>query len=414
MRFLIIATIWLILDIYCFQALKTSLQGFNHSSRNIAYTIYWLFDILLISTILYLQYSGKIDNGQTKTFSFLFGLMILSIAPKIVITPILLIEDITRTLHFIINKTVLLFSDKNSTVDFSGRRKIVSQIGIGIASIPFLGLIYGILKGKYNYKIHQVKLYFDDLPKSFEGFKITQLSDIHSGSFTDKIAVEKGILLANQQKSDLIVFTGDLVNNRADEMDEWIDSFKKLEAPYGKYSILGNHDYGDYIKWDSDAKKEQNLDRLKEIHKEIGFDLLLNSNRKIKKNGEEFSLVGIENWGLRGFHQYGDLDKALKGVNEKDFKILLSHDPSHWEEVTLKHHQHIHLTLSGHTHGMQFGIEIPGFIKWSPIKYIYKQWAGAYRKNGKYIYVNRGFGFLGYPGRVGIMPEITVISLHQK
>ena len=414
MRFIIIATIWLILDIYCFQALKTSLQGINHSSRNTAYTIYWLFDILLISTILYLQYSGKIDNGQTKTFSFLFGLMILSIAPKIVITPILLIEDITRTLHFIINKTVLLFSDKNSTVDFSSRRKIVSQISLGIASIPFLGLIYGILKGKYNYKIHQVKLYFDDLPKSFEGFKITQLSDIHSGSFTDKTAVEKGILLANQQKSDLIVFTGDLVNNRADEMDEWIDSFKKLEAPYGKYSILGNHDYGDYIKWDSDAKKEQNLNRLKEIHKEIGFDLLLNSNRKIKKNGEEFSLVGVENWGLRGFHQYGDLDQALKGGDEKDFKILLSHDPSHWEEVTLKHDQHIHLTLSGHTHGMQFGIEIPGFIKWSPIKYIYKQWAGAYRKNGKYIYVNRGFGFLGYPGRVGIMPEITVISLHQK
>jgi predicted MPP superfamily phosphohydrolase len=414
MRFLIIALIWLIIDVYCFQAIKTSFQNINHTPRNIIFMVYWLFDILLITTILYLHYSGKIENGPSKSFSILFGLMVVSIAPKLVITPILLIEDITRILFYVINKVTFLFSEKSTPVDFYSRRKIVSQIGLGIASIPFLGLIYGIFKGKYNYKIHHVKLYFDDLPISFEGFKITQLSDIHSGSFTDKEAVEKGIHLANQQKSDLIVFTGDLVNNKAEEMDEWIESFLKLEAPYGKYSILGNHDYGDYIKWESEEEKEQNLNRLKEIHKEIGFDLLLNSNRKIKKGSDEFSLVGVENWGLRGFHQYGDLNKALIGLNEQDFKILLSHDPSHWEEVTLKHKQHIHLTLSGHTHGMQFGIEIPGFIKWSPIKYIYKQWAGAYRKNGKYIYVNRGFGFLGYPGRVGIMPEITVIQLHQK
>lgn len=414
MRFLIITSIWFVLDIYCFQALKTSLQGINQTPKTIAYLTYWIFDILLISTILLLQFSGKIDNGPTKSFSILFGLMILSIAPKIVITPILLIEDLTRIVIYLTNKTYTLFTQKNTVVDFYSRRKIVSQIGIGIAAIPFLGLIYGILKGKYNYKIHHVKLYFDDLPKAFEGFKITQLSDIHSGSFTDKDAVEKGISLANNQGSDLIVFTGDLVNNKAEEMDEWIESFKKLEAPYGKFSILGNHDYGDYIKWESEAKKTQNLDRLKEIHQEIGFDLLLNSNRKIKKDGEELSLVGVENWGLRGFHQYGNLDQSLNGLNKEDFKILLSHDPSHWEEVTLKHEQHIHLTLSGHTHGMQFGIEIPGFIKWSPIKYIYKQWAGAYRKNGQYIYVNRGFGFLGYPGRVGIMPEITVISLHMK
>ena len=409
MRFLVISIIWLLIDLYCFQAIKTSLQNNNNSFKNTVYIIYWVTDIILISIILFLYFSGKIDNSGSKMFSSLFGLMIISLAPKLIITPFLLIEDVIRIGSYSIHK-ILSISSSNK-VDLTERRRIVSQLSLGLASIPFVGLIYGVIKGKYNYKTHHVTLKFKDLPKGFDGFKISQLSDIHSGSFQDKEAVERGIKITNALNSDLIVFTGDLVNNKAEEMEQCITTFKKLEAPYGKISILGNHDYGDYAKWDSDEDKNNNFIRLKEIHKEIGFKLLLNSNTDITKDNESISIIGVENWGLRGFHKYGDLNKSVKNIPNSKFKVLLSHDPSHWESETLNHDKHIHLTLSGHTHGMQFGIEVPGFIKWSPIQYIYKQWAGAYRKNGKFLYVNRGFGFLGYPGRVGIMPEITQITL---
>lgn len=409
MRFLVISIIWLLIDLYCFQAIKTSLQNNKNSIKNAVYVIYWVTDIILISIILFLYFSGKIDNSGSKMFSSLFGLMIISLAPKLIITPFLLIEDVIRIGSYFIHK-ILSISSSNK-VGLTERRRIVSQLSLGLASIPFVGLIYGVFKGKYNYKTHHVTLKFKDLPKGFDGFKITQLSDIHSGSFQDKEAVERGVKITNALKSDLIVFTGDLVNNKAEEMEQWITTFKKLEAPYGKISILGNHDYGDYVKWDSDEDKNNNFIRLKEIHKEIGFKLLLNSNTDITKDNESISIIGVENWGLKGFHKYGDLNKSVKNIPNPKFKVLLSHDPSHWESETLSHDKHIHLTLSGHTHGMQFGIEVPGFIKWSPIQYIYKQWAGAYRKNGKFLYVNRGFGFLGYPGRVGIMPEITQITL---
>jgi len=411
MRFLIISIIWLIIDLYCFQAIKTSLQNSSNTTKNILYSVYWITDILLISIILYLYFSGKIENSGSKIFSSLFGLMIISLAPKLIITPFLLLEDTYRFGNFIIQKIASFSSTTNLKIGFQERRKIISQLGLGLASIPFFSLIYGVVKGKYNYKVHHVTLKFKDLPKSFDGFTITQLSDIHSGSFQDKSAVEKGINLINNLNNDLIVFTGDLVNNKAEEMDEWITTFGQLKAPFGKLSILGNHDYGDYAKWDSPEEKKKNFNRLMEVHKEIGFKLLMNSNTEILKGNESISIVGVENWGLRGFHKYGDLDKSVKDIPNSQFKVLLSHDPSHWETKTLNHEKHIHLTLSGHTHGMQFGIEVPGFIKWSPIKYIYKQWAGAYRKNGKFLYVNRGFGFLGYPGRVGIMPEITSITL---
>lgn len=409
-RFVVITLIWIIVDFYCFQAVKTVTVNFNPTNATIIKWTYWIFDILLITTILLLAASGKFTHGPNKAMSVLFGLMILSLAPKVIVLPFLLVEDIVRILQGTYTWAASLASGKNSGNFFPDRRKFVSQVGLGLASIPFFGIIYGLVKGKYEYRVHKVKLTFKDLPEAFHGFKITQLSDIHSGSFDDKEAVEKGIHLANAQKSDLIVFTGDLVNNSADEMDRWIESFSMLDAPMGKFSILGNHDYGDYIKWESEEAKANNLERLKEVHGEIGFRLLLNENSKIEKNGQSISLLGVENWGLRGFHQYGDLDKALEDVHHNDFKLLLSHDPSHWEAQTLHHEKHIHLTLSGHTHGMQFGIEIPGF-KWSPIKYIYPQWAGAYEKKDKYIYVNRGFGFLGFPGRVGILPEITVIEL---
>jgi predicted MPP superfamily phosphohydrolase len=286
-----------------------------------------------------------------------------------------------------------------------------------VAALPFSTLLYGMYRGKYNYKVLKYSLEFDDLPDAFDGYQITQISDIHSGSFDPEYSREKieyGIDLINQQKSDVILFTGDLVNNRSDEMDQWIDTFKKLKAKDGKFSVLGNHDYGDYVDWDSQEAKAQNMKKLEVIHKQIGFDLLLNENRKLKKDGKEIALIGVENWGAGGFKKVGDLQRAAAGVKSEDFKILMSHDPSHWEKKVRNSKEHYHLTLSGHTHGMQFGIEIPGWIKWSPVKWRYKYWAGIYEEAGRYINVNRGFGFLAYPGRVGIWPEITVITLKNK
>jgi predicted MPP superfamily phosphohydrolase len=324
------------------------------------------------------------------------ALVLLSLIPKVVALPVLLLEDIVRLFR-----------------GFPPRQVWVSELAVIIAAIPFVGLLYGLTGGRHYYKIRKETLFFKDLPEAFDGFTITQLSDIHSGSFTSEKGVEKGVAMVNDQKNDLILFTGDLVNNEASEMDRWIPTFSKLKAPYGKFSVLGNHDYGDYKKWESKNHQQANLDRLKDVHSDIGFKLLLNESVTIKKKDQSISLIGVENWGKGGFHKYGDLEKAADNVPAGAFKILMSHDPSHWDAVTINHDKHVHLTLSGHTHGMQFGIELFGF-KWSPIKYIYRQWAGLYHNNGKYLYVNRGFGFLGLKGRVGIWPEITAITLRRQ
>lgn len=407
-RFIVIWAIWLFVDLYVYQALKTVLSGQQNQLSTIITWAYWIIDLTLMAIILSLAFSGKFAHGPNKNFGWLTGAMFVVLVPKLVVIPFLLVEDIVRVLQ---GSYSAMFGSKLSGF-FPERRKFVSQVGLGLASIPFFGMIYGIVKGKYAYRVHKVTLKFKDLPKAFDGFTITQLSDIHSGSFDNEEAVQHGIDMANEQKSDLLVFTGDLVNNRADEMLPWIKHFKQLKAPFGKYSILGNHDYGDYVEWDNPKDKVQNLEDLKVVHQQIGFNLMLNEHTYIEKNGERIALIGVENWGTKGFVKHGDLDQATAGIDSTAFKVLLSHDPSHWEAITLGHREHIHLTLSGHTHGMQFGIEIPGF-KWSPSKYIYKQWAGAYEQFGKYIYVNRGFGFLGFPGRVGILPEITVIKLER-
>jgi len=286
-------------------------------------------------------------------------------------------------------------------------------MAVCIAAFVFVSLLYGMTGGRHRYKVHRLTLKFDDLPDAFDGFTITQLSDIHAGSFTSRKGVEKGITLVNKQNSDLLLFTGDLVNNKASEMAPWMETFGKLKAPFGKYSVLGNHDYGDYTSWESDTAKAQNLVRLKEVHKELGFKLLLNNAVQIKKDSAAIALIGVENWGKGGFHKYGSLTKAAANVADDEFKILMSHDPSHWEAKTLENSKHINLALAGHTHGMQFGIELFGF-QWSPVKYVYPQWAGLYQRDGKYLYVNRGFGFLGFKGRLGIWPEITVITLKKR
>jgi len=324
----------------------------------------------------------------------------------------MLIEDIIRLITWLFFK---VSSQADSSVSsFPSRRKFISSIALGIAALPFGALLYGMYRGKYNYKVLKYDLAFEDLPNSFEGYQITQISDVHSGSFDNRSKIAYGIDLINAQKSDVIFFTGDMVNNKADEMRPWIDLFSKLEAKDGKFSILGNHDYGDYIGWESEKAKEENLEDLKQIQATMGFDLLLNDSRYLQKGEDKIALVGVENWGKGGFKKAGDLKKAASKIGKEDFKILLSHDPSHWESEVIHDAYHYHLTLSGHTHGMQFGIEIPGWIKWSPVKWRYKYWAGIYKELGQYINVNRGFGFIGYPGRVGIMPEITVITLKRK
>jgi len=294
--------------------------------------------------------------------------------------------------------------------------QVITSSGISYTSfVIFLMVILlfidGIFRGKYAYRVIEQTLYFDDLPKNFDGFKIAQISDIHSGSFNNTKAVQKGIDLVIKQKADLFVFTGDLVNNKAEEIKPWIPFFNNIKAPYGQFSILGNHDYGDYMAWKSPQEKQQNLENLKKYHQEIGFKLLLDEHVYLEKGNDKIVLAGVENWGI-GFGERGDLNAALKGTITQEFKVLLSHDPSHFDAQVKNYPSKINLTLSGHTHGMQFGIEMFG-IKWSPVKLRYKHWAGLKEENNRYLYVNRGFGFIGFSGRVGIWPEVTLITLRR-
>lgn len=403
MRWIIVVLVYLLLDFYAFQAVRTLIRNPWINFIYIAVTF------IAVGGLFYEFSLAGTPKSMSPPRNFIFGFFLVISVPKIILVLAMFGEDIIRLGMGTVSKI-----SGNSKGEFMpSRRKFVSTIAIGAASIPFFSLIYGIIKGKYNYRVLKYVLEFEDLPESFDGYTITQLSDIHSGSFDNREKVSYGIRLANKQNSDIIVFTGDLVNNVADEMVQWKDVFSRLEAKDGVYSIMGNHDYGDYARWDRPEQKKANLERLKEIQKEMGWDLLLNENRILERNGEKIALVGVENWG-KDFIKVGDLDKASAGLNGTDFKVLLTHDPSHWEEKVKSDPRNFQLTLSGHTHGMQFGIEIPGIVHWSPIQYKYKQWAGVYERSGRFINVNRGFGYLAYPGRVGIWPEITVIELKKK
>jgi hypothetical protein len=391
-----------VIELYAFQAVRTITR-----TKPILIS-YQIISALLLAYIIYsfTQFDRKV--GQTPQSMQTMALLLMVYLPKIILTLVLLGEDIYRIGFGSINH----FAKFNDSVDFlASRRKFVSQIGLGLAAVPFLSLIYGVTKGKYNYKVIKQALFFPDLPDAFDGFTITHISDVHSGSFDNPDKINYAIDLINEQNSDMILFTGDIVNTHAKEMHPWIDTFKRIkEHQYGKYSVLGNHDYGEYISWPTEAAKDENFQNIKDLHRQIDFKLMLNESTKIKKGNDEIALVGVENWGTN-FKKAGNINLASANLTKDDFKILMSHDPSHWEAEVKNHKKHFHLTLSGHTHGMQFGIEIPGLIKWSPIQYIYKQWAGLYENAGRYVYVNRGFGFHAYPGRVGIMPEITVIQL---
>lgn len=403
MRWIIFIIFYLALNIYSYYAIR----AVTKSSWVLAG--YIVLSALILIYFIYQWTQPNPEGGFTGGRGYALGFLLSLLAANFIITIFLLGEDVIRVL-------VAGYEKVTTPADFfsiPSRRKFISQLALGIAAIPFASLLYGMYQGKYNFKVLKYTLYFEDLPASFDGFRITQISDIHSGSFDNRKKIEYAIDLINEQESDTVLFTGDLVNNLASEMTPWTETFGRIKARDGIYSVLGNHDYGDYISWNSERDRLANLEAVKGVHAKMRWNLLLNEHKFIEKNGERIALVGVENWGIGGFKKAGDLNRASAGLTDKDFKVLLSHDPSHWQEKVKTDPRHFQLTLSGHTHGMQFGIEIPGWFKWSPVQYRYENWAGIYEEFGRYINVNRGFGFLAYPGRVGIWPEISVIELRK-
>ncbi len=394
-RLFIFLAFLLFVDIYSFQAIKTV------SKKKVRLTYIFINTILYVLLFFQIFFIENVRESVILTYSF--TLLFILFVSKTILILFLFPEDILRLIKFLFSKI------QNKKINNS-RRKFISNLSLAVAAIPIPIMIHGITRGRYNFKVVNHQIGFKDLPKSFDGYTITHLSDFHCGSFQSRNKLKYAIDLVNEQNSNLIAFTGDFVNNTYTEILPWINEFKKINSKDGKFSILGNHDYGDYYDWGNEENKKLGFKKLIEIQNELGFKVLRDESVHIKKNNEKISLIGVENWG-DGFKKKGDIDKAINNLEESDFKIVLSHDPSHWDKILVDHKEKFNLTLSGHTHGMQFGIEIPGFIKWSPVKYRYKYWAGLYERSNQFINVNRGFGVLGFPGRVGIWPEITVIKL---
>lgn len=397
-NFIILLAVFFIIEIYVYQAIR------NITTNNYIRIGYWVFTLLAYGIILYWILTFNKASRDHQQIQLMVSAMMIFVLPKLLSVIFLLIGDFTRFLEF----GFKYFTAKENY--FPERRKFISTTALAAAGIFSALAIDGIIFGKYRHTVRKVKLRFKNLPENFKGYKIVQISDVHSGSFFNPQKLQKAIDLINEQDADVVLFTGDMVNNYADEFKPFIPLFKSIKAKDGKFSILGNHDYGDYGAWNSREEKAQNIPTLKNYQAEAGFKMLRNENIALEKNGEKIYLLGVENWGIKPFPQYGDLDKALKGVPEDAIKVLMSHDPTHFDEVVKKHKTNVHLTLSGHTHGMQFGLDLKN-IKWSPVKFKYKKWADLYESEGKYLYVNRGFGVIAYPGRVGINPEITVIEL---
>lgn len=406
LRFILPSILILIIDLYAFQALKTVSENWSQMSKNISFFAFWAIPavtiLFLIAMSMGLQ--EQMDKGTIRIIGSMFFIIYVA---KLPIVFFLMIDDIRRLFGYVL-------SNFNSTVEYNpSRSRFLSNTGIVLGALPFLTLIYGILRNRYRYQVMRETVYLENLPEALRGLKIVQISDIHSGSFDQVEPVKRAVELINQEAADIVLFTGDLVNSVATEMTNYVDVFNKIKSKYGVFSVLGNHDYGDYHAWESKAAKEQNLQDLMNLQKGMGWDLLMNENRILNINGEKLAVLGVENYSVSGrFPKHGDLKRAYQGTEDVPVKLLLSHDPSHWEEQVTD--TDIDITFSGHTHGMQFGIEIPGWFKWSPSKYAYKQWAGLYQKDKQFLYVNRGLGFLGYPGRVGILPEVTVLQLDKK
>ncbi len=397
-NFFIIAAIFLFLEVYIYQAIRTLTDNFWIR------TGYWVFSLAIYGVFVYeVTHFSRADRSMVRA-QIMISLFLIFILPKVFIVLFLLIDDIFRTGSYLVGLS------GPTEHFFPERRKFLSLMGLGLGGVLSALFIDGITFGRYRHKVRKVKVKLANLPESFKGYKIIQISDVHSGSFSDPSKLQHAIDLINEQKADLVLFTGDMVNNVADEFKPFIPLFSQITAKDGKLAVLGNHDYGDYVNWASLGDKKKNLDTLIEYEKQAGFDMLRNEHRIIEKNGEQLYILGVENWGLKPFPQFGRLDDALKDVPESAAKILMSHDPTHFDYVVKMHPGNVHLTLSGHTHGMQFGLDLKN-IKWSPVQYRYSKWADLYESEGKMLYVNRGFGVLGYPGRVGVLPEITLFEL---
>lgn len=404
-RLLILLTILIVLDVYAFQAVREWVRPYTVNTRRWIYGVYW--GISALGAIYLLVNVFELNEGWPKAVK-VFGRAFLFIfyLSKIPVAGVLLIDDLRRLVTAGIN-----YFSQTAPHDVT-RSRFMSTLGLILGGIPLATLTYGMVRNPYRYRTMPEDVVIDGLPAELDGLKIVQISDMHSGSWTAKEPLQRAVDMINAEAADLVCFTGDIVNNIATEMEPFMDIFEQVRGKYGVYSILGNHDYGDYHNWPDEAAQEQNMERLYGIHKSMGWDLLRDENRMLDINGHQLGVLGVENWSTLRFGKRGDLAKAHAGTEGAAAKILLSHDPTHWEGQ-VQEYPDIDLTLSGHTHGFQFGIEIPGF-KWSPAKYMYKQWAGLYREGRQYLYVNRGLGFLGYPGRVGILPEITVLTLRAK
>ncbi len=408
---IIFLSIMLALDYYFYLAIKTVSQGLAPKTKLIIGVIYWSITVLAVIGFLLFVFTGQEVLGR-KIRTYLFATIIGLFLAKLTAMIFFLTDDLRRLIQWAAGK--LFFNNteaENMGGDGISRSVFLSWLGIAAGGTLFSSLIYGF-SNKYNYEIKRLQLAYDNLPAAFKGLKIIHISDIHSGSLLDVKAVEAGVEKIMLEKPDLILFTGDLVNDKATEMELLKEVFSKLKAPMGVFSTLGNHDYGDYVQWPIDGiSKIQNLENLKQVHADIGWKLLMNEHVVLEKDKEQIAVIGIENWSAKGrFPKHGKMQEAHAGTQKYPFKILMSHDPSHWEAEVTTLYKDVDLMLSGHTHGMQFGVELPGF-KWSPVQYMYKQWAGLYEGGKQKLYVNRGFGFIGYPGRVGVLPEITVIEL---
>ncbi len=406
----LIIVIMLLIDLYVFSAVKFVTLNSSERTKWITYVTYWLVSALSVTVIILLPWlMSRQDNVFLRNYAF--AIVVGLFFAKLIAGVFLLTDDLRRGIVWVMSR---LFG--KSGADFMPgsegitRSAFLSWLGISLGSGLFASLMYGF-SNKYNYQVTRVKLAYKNLPAAFKGLKIIHISDIHSGSFTNKKEVNKGVDLILAQKPDIVLFTGDLVNDRSTEMKEYMDVFSRIKAPMGVFSTLGNHDYGDYVEWPSATAKTANLEELKQVHAQLGWRLLMNEHVELKKDNDAIALLGIENWSALGrFPKYGHMEKAYPGTEKYPFKILMSHDPSHWHaEVTTKYGD-IDLMLAGHTHGMQFGVENP-YFKWSPVQWVYKEWAGLYETATQKLYVNRGYGFIGYPGRVGILPEITLIEL---
>jgi len=407
----ILGLILLIIDLYVFQAFRVMVKGKSLFRKKTIYLVYW--GLTTIIFLAFLSYNLLPPSTFPHKFRYfmIVGTIIIYFA-KLFSVVFLFVDDLIR-----FGRSLLRAFTKKKVIDNSESSKItrsqfLAKSAAMAGAIPMVAMTFGIVSGAHDYRIRRQKLRFPDLPSSFDGLKIIQISDIHSGSFYNKTAVKGGIDMVLEEKPDVVFFTGDLVNDETKEVKDYIEIFEKVKAPLGVYSTTGNHDYGKYRIWPSTKAEKQNFKDLIEAHRLLGWDLLMNEHRFLDVDGDRIAVIGIENWGTGRFPKYGKMNQAYPGTEDTPLKILLSHDPSHWDAQVRPEFPDIDLMLAGHTHGFQFGIEA-GDFKWSPSQWMYKQWAGLYQEGKQYLYVNRGYGYIGYPGRIGILPEITVIELQK-